>query len=250
MKTVGWRLAPLGLTVALLFSSEAAVGATTALELKASGGNPYAYFKSKQLWPIDGPSSGYIRDSGSYFRFVLHQNGAKETVSSGALRQRNELTVNPSNPDQYKGKKGDTLTYTWRFRIVQMNAKPTWCFVFQLKQHGTTGTGPYGGVQATGSDLAIYAARAGGVVKRVPLSSIRNVWLNATLKVKFADAGTFSMALKRDDGSTVASYTNNGIDMWDATVDFVRPKWGLYRNKKDGAGEAAVDYNNMKIVRN
>ena len=234
----------------LLCSAASAFGATTVLDLKPSGGNPYAYFKSKSLLPIDGPSSGYITDRGSYFRFVLHQNGAEETVSSGALRQRNELTVNPGNPEQYKARKGDTMTYTWRFRIVTLNARPTWCFVFQLKQHGTSGSGPYGGLQATGTDLAIYAARGGGVAKRVPLSSVQNVWLNATLKVKFGDTGTFSMALKKDDGGTVASYTNNNIKMWDSGVDFVRPKWGLYRNKASGAGEAAVDYTDMKIIRN
>jgi hypothetical protein len=32
-------------------------------------------------------------------------------------------------------------------------------------------------------------------------------------------------------------------------VDFVRPKWGLYRNKATGAGEAAIQYNDMKIIR-
>jgi hypothetical protein len=32
-------------------------------------------------------------------------------------------------------------------------------------------------------------------------------------------------------------------------VDFVRPKWGLYRNKRAGAGEAAIHYNEMRIIR-
>ena len=61
----------------------------------------------KNLLPIDGPSSGYITDDGTSFLFVLHQNGAEETVSSGAQRQRNEVTVNPGNPAIYKGIKGD-----------------------------------------------------------------------------------------------------------------------------------------------
>src|SRR6185436_13692976 len=99
----------------------AAGGGMMVLELHASGGDPYAYFGMKDLLPIDGPASGYITDEGTHFKFVLHQNGAEETVSSGAKRQRNELTVNPGNPAIYKGMHGDTMSYTWRFRLMKMN---------------------------------------------------------------------------------------------------------------------------------
>src|SRR5439155_5491870 len=109
------RTAGMALTALALIYSPRAASAQTVLQLQANGSNPYTYFASKNLTPIDGPSSGYITDSGSYFRFVLHQDGAEETVSSGALRQRNELTVNPENPDAYKGFPGDTMSYTWRF---------------------------------------------------------------------------------------------------------------------------------------
>src|SRR5689334_6516473 len=49
-------------------TSPAAPG--TVLQLEASGGDPYAYFASKNLMPIDGPSSGYITDTGCSFKFV------------------------------------------------------------------------------------------------------------------------------------------------------------------------------------
>jgi len=243
------RLAAIALTALALTTLPSTASAQTVLQLQANGSNPYTYFGSKDLLPIDGPSSGYITDNGSYFRFVLHQDGAEETVSSGALRQRNELTVNPGNPDSYKGFPGDTMSYTWRFRITTMNAFPTWCFVFQLKQHGTSGTGPYGGLQCDDANLGIYVARAGGVVRTVPLSSVMGVWINATLQVKFTQTGTIAFTLTKDDGTTVMSYSNNNIDMTDDGVDFTRPKWGMYRNKAPGAGEAAVDYNNMTIIR-
>jgi hypothetical protein len=61
--------------------------------------------------------------------------------------------------------------------------------------------------------------------------------------------GTVSLSLKKEDGSDLLSYQSNNVDMWDTNVDFVRPKWGLYRNKATGAGEAAIQYNDMKIIR-
>jgi hypothetical protein len=230
-------------------SSGAAAGdGNTVLELKASGGDPYAYFASKNLLPIDGPASGYITDTGSSFLFVLHQNGAEETVSSGAHRQRNELTVNPGNPAMYKGMSGDTMTYTWRFRLEAMNANPTWCDIFQVKQHGPLGPAPYMALEANKGDLTVDTEKL-GVVQRVPLSAIMGIWINASVTAKYADAGSISLLLKKDDGTVVLSYTNNNIDLLDPGVDFVRPKWGLYRNQAAGAGEAAIHYNDMRIIR-
>src|SRR6185436_335763 len=220
----------------------------TVLQLRASGGDPYAYFASKNLMPIDGPSSGYITDTGCSFKFVLHQNGAEETVSSGAQRQRNELTVNPGNPAMYKGTQGNTMSYTWRFRLDVMNADPTWCDIFQLKPHGALGVAPYLALQANKWQLQIEHFRAGDV-RMVPLASIMGVWINVRFQVKLTDPGAMSISLTKDDGSMVMSYESDSIDMWEASTDFVRPKWGLYRNKRDGAGEAAIEYDDMTIIR-
>jgi hypothetical protein len=223
-------------------------GGMTVLELKANGGDPYKQVAEKNLLPIDGPDSGYIFDDGTSFLFVLHENGAEETVSSGARRQRNEVTVNPGNPAIYKGMKGDTMSYTWRFRLEKMNANPTWCDIFQIKQHGPLGVAPYMAFEANKSNLEIDTEKM-GVIRSIPLSAIMNVWINASVTIKYADQGSLAFTLKKDDGTTILSYSNDNADMWDTTVDFVRPKWGLYRNKRDGAGEAAIRYNNMKIIR-
>jgi hypothetical protein len=219
----------------------------TVLELVASGSDPYALFGQKNLLPIDGPDSGYITDTGTSFLFVLHQNGAEETVSSGAHRQRNEVTVNPGNPAIYKGLDGDTMSYTWRFKLNVMNANPTWCDIFQIKQHGPLGVAPLLQFRANKGDLDIATRLT--TAKQIPLSAIMGTWINASLTVKYGHQGTVALSLKKDDGSTVLTYNGTNVDMWDTNVDFVRPKWGLYRNQAAGAGEAAIEYNHMKIIR-
>jgi len=223
-------------------------GGMTVLELHASGTDPYKYFASKDLLPIDGPDSGYIFDQGDSFRFVLHQTGAEETVSSGAKRQRNELTVNPGNPAMYKGMHGDTMSYTWRFKLTKMNADPTWCDIFQVKQHGTLGPAPFAALEADKGNLGLDTQRL-GVVARVPLSTILNTWINASVTAKYSETGSLAVTLKKDDGTVVLTYKNDNINLWGAGLDFVRPKWGFYRNQRDGAGEAEIFYNDMKIIR-
>ncbi len=129
-----------------------------------------------------------------------------------------------------------------------MNANPTWCDVFQIKQHGPLGVAPYFALEAYRSDLTLDTQR-GGRVASVPLSAVMNTWINASMTLTYADAGKASLTLKKDDGTVVMSFVDDDIDLWDTDVDFVRPKWGLYRNKANGAGEAAVHYNDMKIIR-
>jgi hypothetical protein len=221
-------------------------GGMVVLELNASGSDPYKLFADKDLLPIDGPDSGYITDTGTSFKFVLHQNGAEETVSSGAHRQRNELTVNPGNPVMYKGLNGATMSYTWRFHLDTINAHPTWCDIFQIKQHGPLGVAPLLQFRTQGDNLDIALRLT--TAKTLPLTAILGQWISASLTVKYGHAGTIALVLKKEDGSELLNYSNNNADMWDTNVDFVRPKWGLYRNQAAGAGEASIQYNNMRII--
>jgi hypothetical protein len=232
---------------AMPMTSPGGGGGMTVLELHASGGDPYALFKMKDLLPIDGPDSGYITDEGTDFKFVLHQNGAEETVSSGAHRQRNEVTVNPGNPAIYKGLSGDTMSYTWRFHLDTINAHPTWCTIFQIKQHGPLGVAPLLQFRTQGDnvDIAFRLTTA----KSIPLTAIMGQWITASLTIKYGHNGTAALLLKKEDGSVLLDYKNDNADMWDANTDFVRPKWGLYRNQAAGAGEASIRYNDMKIIR-
>jgi len=229
-------------------SGGGAPGGMVVLELKASGSDPYKYFASKDLLPIDGPDSGYIFDDGTSFQFVLHQNGADEIVSSGAHRQRNELTVNPGNPAIYKGMHGDTMSYTWRFKLEKMNAQPSWCDIWQMKQHGTLGPAPFMALEADKDKLNLDTQRL-GVVASVPLSSIMNVWVYAQVTGKYSEQGSLSVTLKKEDGTVLMNYKNDNINLWGDGLDFVRPKWGFYRNYREGFGEASIRYNDMRIIR-
>jgi hypothetical protein len=148
----------------------------------------------------------------------------------------------------YKGMQGDTMSYTWRFRLDKMNANPTWCDIFQVKQHGTLGPAPFMALEANKGDLTVDTQRL-GVVARVPLSQILGVWINASVTAKYSETGSLMLTLKKDDGSMVLSYKNDNINLWGAGLDFVRPKWGFYRNAADGAGDATIQYNNMRIIR-
>jgi hypothetical protein len=103
-------------------------------------------------------------------------------------------------------------------------------------------------LEANKGDLTLDTQRL-GVVTKVPLSAILGIWINASVTAKYTEAGSLSVMLKKDDGTMVLSYKNDNINLWGDGLDFIRPKWGFYRNQRDGAGEAEIHYNDMKIIR-
>ena len=55
------------------------------------------------------------------------------------------------------------MSYTWRFRLDEMNANPTWCDIFQIKQHGPLGVAPYMAFEANKANLTIDTEKLGVV---------------------------------------------------------------------------------------
>ena len=87
-----------------------------------------------------------------------------------------------------------------------------------------------------------------GVVAKVPLSAIMNVWINASVTAKYSDDRLGSRHAE-ERGRTRCCLHQQQHQSVGRRLDSVRPKWGLFRNKAAGAGEAAIHYNDMKIIR-
>jgi hypothetical protein len=71
---------------------------------------------------------------GDVFVFDLHKNYDCEASSDAANKQRNEIKAYDPSPNSLKGFYGETMTYTWKFRVdalMQISSKFT--HIFQLK---------------------------------------------------------------------------------------------------------------------
>ena len=146
-------------------------------------------------------------------------------------RQRIEIKTHDASPDNLKGIIGETITYTWKFKLP-MGFQPTSNFthIHQIK--------PVGGDD--GDPLFTLTPRKGSPNKMelihdnttkvaiVNLSLFEGVWVECKEVVKVGATGTYSMVIKKvSDGTTLMSYSSSNIMTIRSDNNFIRPKWGI-----------------------
>ena len=68
--------------------------------------------------------------------------------------------------------------------------------------------------------------------------------------IKYSDAGSYSIEIKRvSNQKVVLHYSNSSIDTWQNGASFARPKWGIYRSLKnsDDLRDEEVRFANFSI---
>jgi len=115
------------------------------------------------------------------------------------------------------------------------------CHLFQLKGVGGADEGdPIFTISAALSKgLPVLELRRwdgeGASEKRIELAkldSVKQTWLVCDLLVDYGESGSFRFALSALDGSVISVVEEGGIDTWRDGMEFVRPKWGIYRSLK------------------
>lgn len=243
-----------------LFASVSYAATTTTVNSDGpnSGQDAYQIFKSYfGSNPIDGPSSGYISEKydsevGNVFEFYAPADGMYD--GSNTDRQRNELKVYGSSPNNLKATHGSTFTYKWKFKVMNGYAMTSgFNHIFQIKAYGGSDAGaPVYTFTVTGNALKFRHSPIGATMDEVevlastPWSNVVGNWLEATVVVENTDNGTVKMTLKKLDGTTLMSY-NGTKDNWRSGAEFNRPKWGIYRKIESGMGEGKIRFANFQI---
>lgn len=134
--------------------------------------------------------------------------------------------------------------YRWKFKLpADFVGSNTFCHIFQIKaKSGDAGAPlititPRASVLEVIHDAGASSANSLGKVVSVPLAPFKGTWVEAYVKYKSSDNGSFEIVLTRvSDGVTLLSYNKtSGIDMWRTGDNQVnRGKWGVYRSKGDG----------------
>ena len=158
-------------------------------------------------------------------------------------RQRIEVKTAPgsTNQDILQHTNGQTAFYRWKFRLPSgFQASPNFTHIFQIKAQAGSDAG---------SPLVTITPRAGspdrleiiwtpptgqsgsGVKAQADLSLFRNVWVEAFVQYRTADAGNVQLSIKRlSDGATLVSWNSGTVDTWRAGNNYNRGKWGIYRS--------------------
>jgi hypothetical protein len=222
------------------------------VKVSADGpGNTYELLESKGFG-IENPDCGHpvrhvreIFDSTlgkNVFAFDIHRDLDNDRCTNFD-RQRMEVKTAPgdANQDILQHTNGQTAFYRWKFRLPSgFQPSPNFTHIFQIKaQAGSDAGSPLVTItpRAGSPDRLeiIWTAPAGqsgsGVKAQADLSLFRNVWVEAFVQYKTADAGNVQLSIRRlSDGATLVSWNSGTVDTWRDGNNYNRGKWGIYRS--------------------
>lgn len=182
------------------------------------------------------------------FDFQLHYALDCEPVANKLDRQRNEIKVYSNSDDRLKGYYGDTMVYSWSFRIhPDMKVSRKFTHLFQLKfvggdsqQPAATFSGAVTGYHSKKKILfqvrnTSHSGLRENKLATAPWSQFTGQWVNATVEATMLPidrGGRLKVSLSRaDTGATILS-VDEAAGLWRDGNEFMRPKWGLYRQSK------------------
>ncbi|NDP27917.1 MAG: T9SS type A sorting domain-containing protein [Flavobacterium sp.] len=194
------------------------------------------------------------------FEFYSHlANGAysiddNDVSTLKTDRQRVEIKTYASSPNNLIATIGETVTYTWRFKIpVGFQPSSSFTHIHQIKPvDGDDGAPIFTLTARKGTPnklqlIYVADANASNAYKReINLSLFEGIWVEVTevIKVGTGTSGAYSIVIKKvSDGVELLSYSNGTIQtIRTASTDpgfpqvansFIRPKWGIYRSLLD-----------------
>jgi hypothetical protein len=152
-------------------------------------------------------------------------------------RQRLEIKTDSGSPAYVKGFLNDSVSYRWKFQLpAGFQPSPNFTHIHQIKAgDGDSGAPiitltPRAGSPNLLQIIATDSNGAGSTLFQTDLAPFVGVWVEAFEQITYSHTGTYSIVIKRLDGTTLLSYSNSNIDMWRTGTTFCRPKWGIYRS--------------------
>lgn len=220
----------------------------SAYELIRNFGGPKA-IEAPDLYPDNHPQVEHIFEQtdnvvGHHFVFTIHKTEDKDRNKYVKFddRQRNEIKAYSGSKDALKGFNGETMSYSWKFRIGEgMTVSKNFSHFFQLKSVDNGIGMPILTLSAANIRKQETFVLSHAPVKKatflatLPWNTVTGKWLEANCTVTYGNQGKLQFELKDlATGNTLFSYTSDNIDMWRGTkaAHFVRPKWGIYRSLK------------------
>jgi hypothetical protein len=179
---------------------------------------------------------------GSVFVWDLHLDQDCEASGNVAGKQRNEIKVYDPSPDKLKGFNGDSMSYSWKFRVdANMGISSKFTHIFQLKFVGGDDSDPMLTFTGENKNFQLLYQATGSSTRQAlhqqSWSNFQNVWMQASVTVKIGTSGHLAVTIKRvDNGSTAVSWSGDEKTWRGGSNEFLRPKWGLYRSTEEPAG--------------
>jgi len=176
------------------------------------------------------------------FKFSIHLNEDNDRCKKFD-RQRNEIKAYRFSPDSLKGTKGETVEYSWKFKLDK-KFKPSRNFthIHQLKSVDEQPKSkpiitltPRKGKENPDQLELWYAngPKKGKILKKVDLDLFRGRWVKVIETVTYDFFGSYKIdIIDIKKGKSILTFKSKKITLWQNNASFVRPKWGIYRSLK------------------
>jgi len=175
------------------------------------------------------------------FQFETH-NASDNYKCENFKKYLHKIKFNADSPESLLGKEGETVTYTWKFKLDEKFLASTKkaMDVHQLKAVG----GPeeesplftLTTVRGEKDQLELRYAEMNEQItlETVDLSLLKGKWVEVSETITYGEIGAYTITIKSmSDDEILLDYSKDAIRTWKTDAEFIRPKWGLYRNLKD-----------------
>lgn len=192
-----------------------------------------------------------------YFAFIALEPGDVnldgKPLAAGGDRSRTEIKLAPSSGphDAYKAREGDSVTYSWRFRIApSMRFSPAFTHLHQIKAHGGDfADAPL--ITFTALENGRFEVRHVGdqlresrhsVLASAPLARLQGPWLSAEETITYSNTqGHYRLAMRDAAGRLLLEVDRSGLQLWRTGANHMRPKWGIYRKHHPALNQQRED---------
>ena len=161
------------------------------------------------------------------FRFFIHVTPDNDRCIN-TDRQRNEIKVYSESPDYLKAFQGDSMVYSWKFKLDSLfQSSTSFTHIHQLKAVGGT---------ESKMPLITFTPRLGNPEKlqvryaehsnqvtltSAKLSLFKGSWIKVIERVHFAEHGSYEVLFYRmPDSTLVLHYKKGTIRMWKTDASY------------------------------
>ncbi len=176
------------------------------------------------------------------FQFETH-NASDNYKCENFKKYLHKIKFDAESPESLLGTAGETVTYTWKFKLDEKFLASTKkaMDIHQLKAVGgseeelplfTLTT--IRGKKSSQLELRYAEMDKQITLKSIDLALLKGQWVEVSETVTYGEIGAYTITIKSmNDDKILLDFSKDAIRTWKTDAEFIRPKWGLYRDLKD-----------------
>ena len=194
------------------------------------------------------------------YAFVFHIHVEEDSDQCLRFdRQRNEIKVSKSSPENLKGFWGDTVSYKWLFKLDDsFQPSRNFTHIHQIKPFPSNDLGPTITITPVSGNIDTLeirhrdSSRERHTISSAPLDLFTGEWIEVSERLTYRTNGKYKIELRHmESGRLLLKHKDSDIDLWAEGIQFQRPKWGVYRslNRKEALRDEQVRFDQICMVK-